>query len=114
MSSVVCEISAGHTEKLGRPATSSAVTQCPASDGSQAKDLPMTLDSTDIALSHSTRTEMMIVPQTENMDYLARTLVEVEGPVQTVLAPVSLRSFWVRQKQRVTGQQMVLSYLSTF
>ena len=81
MSSVVCEISAGHTEKLGRPATSSAVTQCPASDGSQAKDLPMTLDSTDIALSHSTRTEMMIVPQTENMGYLARTLVEVEGPV---------------------------------
>ena len=41
----------------------------------------MTLDSTNIALSHSTRTEMMIVPQTENMGCLVRTLVEVEGPV---------------------------------
>ena len=81
MSPIVCEILAGHTEKLSQPAMSLTVTQCPVSDGSQAEDSSTTLDSTDIALSHSTRTEMMIVPQTENMGYSVRTLVEVEGPV---------------------------------
>jgi len=81
MSSFVCETSAGHTEKIGRPATSSAVTQCLVSDGSQAEDSSATLDSADAALTHSTRTKMMPVPQTENMGCLAKTLVEVEGPV---------------------------------
>lgn len=84
MSSAVCETSTGHTEKLGRPVTSSAVTQCPVSYGSQAEGSLTTLDSTDIALPNSMRTEIMIVPQTENMGCLARTLVEVEGPVTDV------------------------------
>nr|POE99315.1 hypothetical protein CFP56_71118 [Quercus suber] len=73
MSSIVCETSASHTEKMGRPAKSSAVTQCLVFYGSQAEDSLATQDSADAALTHSTRIEMMPIPQKENMGCLAKT-----------------------------------------
>lgn len=99
MSSVVCETSVGHTEKMGRPAKSSLVTQCLVFYGSQAEDSPATLDSIDAALTHSMRLEMMLVPQIENMGCLANTSVEVEDLFSMGLTPMSLQSYWVRQEQ---------------
>ena len=63
---------------MGHPSKSSVVTQCPVSDGSNAEDLPVTLDRADTAPICSTRTETMFDPQTENLGCLAKPSGEVK------------------------------------